>query len=82
MLGYIYFFHAKNIQLLLKAATKHFLWNIGIAFESKDLKLTKVVNKCLKRTKIPQLNEPNWVLKDEMILCPLCYMVNISSCLS
>jgi len=53
MLAYLYCFHPKDIQLLLKATTKHYLWNTTIPFESKDLKLTTVLMESLKRPKIP-----------------------------
>ena len=32
MLGYIYYFHIKDVQLLLAVATKHFPCNIAISF--------------------------------------------------
>ena len=35
-LGYLHFFHPKDIQLLLEATTKHYLWYTTIPFESKD----------------------------------------------
>jgi len=63
-LGYLPCFHPKDVQLLLEATTKHYLWNTTIPFESKDLELHTVLAECLKCTKIPQLTEPHWVLKD------------------
>jgi len=36
-LGYLHCFHPKDIQLLLEATTKHYLWHTTIPFESKDL---------------------------------------------
>jgi len=36
-LGYLHCFHPKDIQLLLEAATKHYLWHTTIPFESKHL---------------------------------------------
>ena len=64
MLVYLQYFHAKDIQLLFEATTKHYLWNTTIAFESKDLELPTVLMECLKRPKIPQLPEPHLVLKE------------------
>jgi len=58
-LGYIHCFHPKDIQLLFEAATKHFLGNTGVPFESKDLELTTVLNEHLKHPNIPQLIEPH-----------------------
>jgi len=58
-LGYLHCFHPKDIQLLLEATTKHYLWNTTIPFESKDLELTTVLMEGLKRPKIPQLTEPH-----------------------
>jgi len=57
-LGYFHCFPPKDIQLLLEATTKHYLWNITIPFESKDLELTMVLAELLKRPKIAQLTEP------------------------
>jgi len=73
-LGYIPCFHPKDIQLLLEAVTKHFLWNMAIPFENKDLVLTTVLNECLQRAKISQLTEPHWVLKewDDIVSFMLC----------
>jgi len=62
MLVYLHCFNPKDIQLLLKATTKHYLWNTTIPFESKDLELTTVLIEHLKRPKIPQHTEPQWVL--------------------
>jgi len=36
-LRYLHCFHTKDLQLLLKATTKHYLWNTPIPFQSKDL---------------------------------------------
>jgi len=63
-LVYLYCFHSKDIQLLLKATNKHYLWHTTILFESKDLELTTVLAERLKRPKIPKLTEPHWVLKE------------------
>jgi len=63
-LGYLHYFHTKDIQLLLEATPKDFLWNTTIPFESKDLELTTVLMEHLKRPKISQLTEPQWVLKE------------------
>jgi len=63
-LGYLQCFHPKDIQLLLEATTKYYLWHTTIPFESKDLELTTVLAEHLKRPKIPQLPEPHWVLKE------------------
>jgi len=73
-LGYLHCFHPKDIQLLLEATTKHYLWHTTIPFESKDLELTTVLAECLKRPKIPQLTEPHWVLKewDDIMSFMLC----------
>jgi len=73
-LGYLHFFHPKDIQLLLEATTKHYLWYTTIPFESKDLELTTVLAERLKRPKIPQLTEPHWVLKewDDIMSFILC----------
>jgi len=73
-IGYIPCFHLKDIQLLLEATTKHYVWNSTIPFESKDLELTTVLAECLKRPKIPQLTEPHWVLKewDDIMSFMLC----------
>jgi len=73
-LGYPHSFHPKDIQLLLDATTKHYLWNTTISFESKDLDLTSVVMERLKRPKIPQLTEPHWVLRewDDIMSFMLC----------
>jgi len=70
-LGYLHCFHPKDIQLLLEATTKHYLWHTTIPFESKHLELTTVLAEHLKRPKIPQLTEPHWVLnfiKDASLL--------------
>jgi len=48
-LGYLPCFHPKDIQLLLEATTKHYLWDPTIPFESKDLELTTVLTERLKR---------------------------------
>jgi len=48
-LGYLHYFHPKDIQLLLEATTKHYLWHTTIPFESKDLELTTVLAERLKR---------------------------------
>jgi len=50
---YLHCFHPKDIQLLLEATTKHYLWNTTIPFESKGLELTMVLTKRLKCLKIP-----------------------------
>jgi len=73
-LGYLHCFHPKDIQLLLVAATKHYLWHTTIPFESKDLELTTVLAERLKHPKIPQLTEPHWVLKewDDIMSFMLC----------
>jgi len=63
-LVYLYCFHSKDIQLHLEATTKHYFWDTTIPFESKDLELTMVLTEHLKRSKIPQLTEPQWVLKE------------------
>jgi len=63
-LGYLHYFHPKDIQLLFEATTKHYLWKTTILFESKDLELTTVLMEGLKRPKILQLTEPYWVLKE------------------
>jgi len=63
-LEYLLCFHPKDIQLLPEATTKDYLWHTTIPFESKDLELTMVLVERLKRPKIPQPKEPNWVLKD------------------
>jgi len=62
-LVYLHCFHPKDIQLLLEATTKHYLWNTTISFESKDLELTMVLMEGLKRPMILQLTETHWVLK-------------------
>jgi len=59
MLGYLYCFHPKDIQLLLEATTKNDLSHTTIPFESKDLELTTVLAERLKCPKIPQLTEPH-----------------------
>jgi len=64
MLGYLHRFHPKDIQLLLEATSKHYLWNTTIPFESKDLELTTVLMDNLKHSKIPRLTEPHWVLRE------------------
>jgi len=71
---YLHCFHPKDIQLLLEATTKHYLWNTTIPFESRDLGLTTVLAECLERPKIPQLTEPHWVLKewDDIMSFMLC----------
>jgi len=73
-LGYLHCFHPKDIQLLLEATTKHYLWHTTIPFESKDLELTTVLAERLKRPNIPQLTEPHWVLKewDDIMSFMLC----------
>jgi len=73
-LGYIHYFHPKDIQLLLEAITKHYLLNITIPFEGNDLELTMVLMECLKHPKIPQLTEPYKVLKewDDIMFFMLC----------
>jgi len=73
-LRYLPCFHPKDIQLLLEATTKYYLWNTTIPFESKDLELTIVLMERLKRPKIPQLTEPYWVLKewDDIMSFMLC----------
>jgi len=73
-LGYLHCFHPKDIQLLLEATTKHYLWHTTIPFESKDLELTTVLAERPKRPKIPQLTEPHWVLKewDDIMSFMLC----------
>jgi len=73
-LGYLQCVHPKDIQLLLEATTKHYLWHTTIPFESKDLELTTVLAERLKRPKIPQLIEPHWVLKewDDIMSVMLC----------
>jgi len=73
-LGYLHCFHPKDIQLLLQATTKHYLWKTTIPFESKDLERTTVLMERLKRPKIPQLTEPHWVLKewDDIMSFMLC----------
>jgi hypothetical protein len=63
-LGYIHCYHPQDIKLLLEAASKHYLWNTNIPFDSKDLELTSVLNERLKCPKIPQLTEPHWVLME------------------
>jgi len=63
-LGYLHWFHPKDIQLLLEATTKHYLWHTTIAWVCKDLELTTVLAERLKRPKIPQVTEPHWVLKE------------------
>ena len=42
-LRYLHCFHPKDIQLLLEATNKHYLWNTTIPFESKDLELNTVL---------------------------------------
>jgi len=73
-LGYLHCFYPKDIQQLLEATTKHYLWHTTIPFESKDLELTTVLAERLKRPKIPQLTEPHWVLKewDDIMSFMLC----------
>jgi len=73
-LGYLPCFHPKDIQLLLEAITKHYLWNTTILFESKDLKLTTVLMEGLKRPKIPKFTEPHLVLRewDDIMSFMLC----------
>jgi len=73
-LGYLHYFHPKDIQLLLEGTTKHYLWHTTIPFESKDLELTTVLAERLKRPKILQLTEPYWVLKewDDIMFFMLC----------
>jgi len=73
-LGYLHCFHPKDIQLLLEATTIHYLWYTTIPFESKDLELTTVLAKHLKRPKNPQLTESHWVLKewDDIMSFMLC----------
>jgi len=63
-ISYFHCFYPKDIQLLLEATTKHYLWNTTILFESKDLELTPVLMERLKRPTIPQLIEPHWILKE------------------
>jgi len=58
-LAYLHCFHPKEIQLLLEAIIKHYLWHTTISFESKDWELTTVLAEHLKRPKIPQLTEPH-----------------------
>jgi len=74
MLGYHHCFHPKDIQLLLEATTKHYLWHTTIPFESKDLELTTGLAERLKLPKIAQLTEPHWVLKewDDIMSFMLC----------
>jgi len=48
-LGYLNCFHPKDIQFLLEATTKHYLWHTTIPFESKDLELTTVLMEPFKR---------------------------------
>jgi len=73
-LGYLHCFHPKDMQLLLEATTKHYLWTTTIPFESKALELTTVLAEGLKRPKIPQLTEPHWVLEgwDDIMCFMLC----------
>jgi len=73
-LGDLHCFHPKDMQLLLKATTKYYLWHTTIPFESKDLELTTVLAERLKRPKIPQLTDPHWVLKewDDIMSFILC----------
>jgi len=63
-LGYLHFFHPKDILLLLEATTKHYLWYTTIPFECKDLELTMVLAEALNCPNIPQFEEPHWVLKE------------------
>jgi len=63
-LVYLHCFHPKDIQLLLEATTKHYLWQTTMPFESKDMELTTVLAERLKRPKIPQCTEPPWVVKE------------------
>jgi len=73
-LEHLYCFYPKDIQLLLEAINKHYLWNTTIPFESKDLELTMVLMERLKYPKIPQLTEPHWVLRerDDIMSFMLC----------
>jgi len=73
-LGYLHSFHPKDIQLLLEATTKHYLWHTTIPSESNHLEPTTVLAERLKRPKIPQLTEPHWVLKewDDIMSFMLC----------
>ena len=73
-LGCLHCVHPKDIQLLLEATTKYYLWNTTIPFESEDLELTTVLMERLKRPKISQLTEPPWVLKewDDIMSFILC----------
>jgi len=73
-LGYLPCFYTKDIQLLLEATNKHYLWHTTILFESKDLELTMLLAERLKYPKIPQLTEPHWVLKewDDIMFFMLC----------
>jgi len=73
-LAYLHCFHPKDIQLLLEATTKHYLWNTTIPFESNDLELAMVLMEPLKRLTIPQLTELSWVLKewDDIMPFKLC----------
>jgi len=63
-LVYLPYFHPKEIQLLLEATTKYYLWNTTIPFESKDLELTTVLMERLERLKIPHLTEPHRVRRE------------------
>jgi len=73
-LEYLHCFHPKDIQMLLEATTKHYLWHTTIPFKSKDLELTTVLAERLKSPKIPQLTEPHWVMKewDDIMSFMLC----------
>jgi len=73
-LVYLHSFHPKDIQLLLEATTKHYLWHTTIPFESNDLELTTVLAEPLKAHKIPHLTELHWVLKewDDIMSFMLC----------
>jgi len=73
-LEYLYYYHLKDIQLLLEATTKHYLRNTTIPFESRDLELTTVLAERIKHPKIPQLSVLHWVLKewDDIMSFMLC----------
>ena len=57
-------FHSEDIQLLLEAVTKHFLWHSEYPFQENDLELRAYISKALRKPTVPINKKPHWVLQN------------------
>ena len=62
-------FHPTDIQLMMEAAGKHYLWKTTYPFKDKDLDLSAVIDREFKRPPRIPGKEPHWIIQqwDELI---------------